>query len=257
MNEETNDQEALKADESQIVEESPTSEVSEVEDTQVESTEESPAESEGEEVEAESTESVETEGTPRDENRKTAKSRIRELVTEKKEAEAKAESLADQVKKLTAYKPNNEFLPQPQQQPEQSEMTYEELMRRQDALVQIRLAQQENVHRVQQEALEAIKAYPELDPDSDNFDSELSESISQATLAKIQSDPTSPVRKFVDGMMKPYKRSLEKQASDQKETITKQVSQQAMRPTQVQEQEKPFSELSIEEMEKKLGVVYR
>lgn len=256
MNEETKDEEALKADESQIEEESPTSEESNEEVVQTPA-EELPTESEGEEAEAEPTGEVEAEGTPRDENRKTAKSRIRELVTEKKEAEAKAESLADQVKKLTAFKTTQEYSPQPQQQPEQSEITYEELMRRQDALVQIRLAQQENVHRVQQEALEAIKAYPELDPDSDNFDSELSEAISQATLAKIQADPTSPVRKFVDGLMRPYKRSLEKQEAGQKETIAKQVSQQAMRPTQVQEQEKPFSELSIEEMEKKLGVMYR
>jgi hypothetical protein len=56
--------------------------------------------------------------------------------------------------------------------------------------------------------------------------------------------------------MKPYRRSVEKQAKGQAETITKQVSQQAMRPTQDQEQEKPFSELSIDEMEKKLGKVY-
>lgn len=261
MQDETKQQEALKADESVLEEVSPASEENTDEVTGedlLEKTEsETPTESEGEEVETESTETEETEGAPKDENRKTAKSRIRELVNEKKEAEAKAESLADQVKKLTAYKPNNEFLPEPQQQPEQTEITYEELMRRQDALVQIRLAQQENTHRVQQEALEAIKAYPELDPDSDSFDPELSESISQATLAKIQAEPTAPVRKFVDGLMRPYKRSLERQASDQRATLTKQVTQQAMRPTQVQEQEKPFNELSIDEMEKKLGVVYR
>jgi len=251
MQEETKKDEALKADESQIIEESPASEESEeVEDIKPETTEELPEESEGEETE--STEEVEV--SPKGEGRKTAQSRIRELVTEKKEAVQKAESLAEQVRKLTTFVPDTYTPPETANQ--ENEVTYEDLMRRQDALIQIRLAQQENVHRVNNESLEAIQAYPELDPESDSFDAELSESISQATLAKIKSEPTAPVKGFVDSLMRPYRRSVEKQASDQKATITKQVAEQAMRPTQVQEQEKPFSELSIDEMEKKLGKVY-
>lgn len=248
MTDETTKDEALKADESQIEVESPATEESEV--TQV--IEELPTETEGEKTEL----TNEVEETPKEEGRKTAQSRIRDLVSEKKAAESKAESLAEQVKKLTAYKPEFENVPMTPAA-DQSEITVEELMRRQDALVSIRLAQQENVHRVNNEALEAIKAYPELDPESDIFDPELSESISQATMAKIQAEPTAPVKGFIDSMMKPYKRAVEKQAVDQKATITKQVAEQAMRPTQVSEQEKPFSELSIEEMEKKLDRVWR
>lgn len=130
-------------------------------------------------------------------------------------------------------------------------------MRRNDALIQIRLAQQENIHRVQNEASEAIKSHPELDPDSDVFDSDLSEAISKATLSHIQANPTAPVKEFVNSLMKPYKRAVEKEAKGQADALTKQASQQAMRPTQVHEQEKPFSELSLEEMRAKLGVVYR
>jgi len=263
---ETKKDEALKADESKIEEETPTSEESEevfvdtadeVVETLDTAEEELPAETEEEEAEPEPTGEEEAEAPTEEEGRKTAKSRIRELVAEKKAAEQKAESLADQVRKFTSYRPEP-ITEIPQVQPdEQGSISAEELMRRQDVLVQIRLGQQENVHRVQQEALEATTAYPELDPDSESFDSELSESVSQATLAVIQSNPTASVKKFVDGMMKPYRRSLEKQEAGQTETITKQVSQQAMRPTQVQEQEKPFSELSIEEMEQQLGVVHR
>jgi hypothetical protein len=246
MADEPKKDEALKADESVIEEESPTSEESE---EVIETPEESPTETEGEKTE--STEEVEV--SPKEEGRKTAQSRIRDLVAEKKAVEAKAESLAEQVQKLTQIN-TQPYVPQPT---EETELTVEEVLRRADALTQIRLAQQQNVMRVNNEALEAIKAYPELDPESDNFDSELSESISQATLAKINFEPATPLRKFVDSLMRPYRRSLDKQASDQKETITKQVSEQAMRPTQVQEQEKPFSELTKAEMEQKLGVVYR
>jgi hypothetical protein len=241
MNEEPNKDEALKADESQIEVETP-------------ATEELPIDIEGDkEVVTELTEEVAPEVTPKVEGRKTANSRIRELVAEKKEAEEKAESLAEQVRSFTAPQP----LPYQPTPDSDEQVTVEDVLRRSDALTQIRLAQQENLHRVNNEANEAIKAYPELDPDSESFDKDLSESISQATLAKIQVEPTASVKKFVDSLMKPYKRSLDKQASGQAETITKQVSQQAMRPTQVQGQEKPFSELSIDEMEKKLGKVYR
>jgi hypothetical protein len=241
MNQEPNTDEALKADESQIEVESPV-------------TEEITPEVEGEKVETESTEEVAPEVSPKTEGRKTASSRIRDLVDEKKEAEAKAESLAEQVRNLTAPQPQSY---QPTPDTGDGEVTVEEVLRRSDALTQIRLAQQENLHRVNNEANEAIKAYPQLDPDSESFDKDLSEAVSQATLASIQANPTSSVKKIVDSLMKPYMRSVEKQAQGQVDTITKQVSQQAMRPTQVQEQEKPFSELSIEEMEKKLGRVWR
>lgn len=261
MNKKPNTDEALKADESQIDAESPVAEESEeVVEQQVEepieetTTEELPVESEGEEVEETLTEEESTEGTPKEEGRKTAQSRIRDLVAEKKEAEAKAESLADQVKRMTAPQPQSWTPPVDENR---TELTVEEVLQRADALTQLRLAQQDNLHRVNNEALEAIKAYPELDPESESFDPELSESISQATMASIRSNPTAPVRKFVDSLMRPYKRAVEKQASGQAETLTKQASQTAMRPTQVQEQEKPFSELSIEEMEQKLGEVHR
>jgi hypothetical protein len=241
MNQEPNTDEALKADESQIDVESP-------------ATEELPTEVESEQVETPSAEEVPTEVPQETESRKTASSRIKELVTERKEAEAKAESLAEQLRKATAPQPIN----LPEAQPDENgQVNVQDVLRQADALTQIRLAQQENLHRVHNEANEAIKEYPELDPDSDSFDKDLSESISQATLAMVQANPTASVKGFVGSLMKPYKRSVEKQAQGQADTITKQVSQQAMRPTQVQEQERPFSELSIEEMEAKLTKVWR
>jgi hypothetical protein len=250
MNEEPNTDEAKKADDSQVVVESPATEEVQ-EETQVRK----PEEAESEQVETESAEEESTQVPQEAENRKTASSRIKELVTEKKEAEAKAESLAEQLRKVTTPQVPTTIPEAPQD--DNGQVAVQDVLRQADALTQIRLAQQENLHRVDSEALDAIKANPELDPDSDSFDKDLSESVSQATLAFVQANPTGSVRKFVDSLMKPYRRSVDKQAQGQVETITKQVSQQAMRPTQVQEQEKPFSELSIEEMEKKLPKVYR
>jgi len=248
MNEEKD--EALKADESQIEVESPTTEVL-------------PVESEVETVEPQSTDEVVAEApTEEKTERKTANSRIRELVAEKKEAvsEAEKEKLrADSLEEMiSGIKTPQVPQYQPTQDPANSEeVTVDEVLRKADAITQIRLAQRDNAYRLVDEIQQSVKNYPELDKDSDSFDPDLSDSISKATKKLIDANPTISVKEFVDNMMKPYKRSLDKQAAGQKETITKQVSEQAMRPTQVQEQEKPFSELSIAEMEKKLGVVHR
>lgn len=240
---ETKIEESLKVDESQP-------------DVEATATEELPVADQVEEVPETSTEEEVTEGATEESNRKTASSRIRELVAEKKEAVARAESLADQVRKFTAPQPQPYTPPVSESVDDDGQITYEEMMRRNDALIQIRLAQQDNIHRVNNESLEVIKAHPELDPDSDSFDSDLSESISKATLAYIQGNPTAPVKEFVNSLMKPYTRAVEKRAQGQADVLTKQTSQQAMRPTQVQEQEKPFSELTIEQMESKLEKVY-
>ena len=56
-------------------------------------------------------------------------------------------------------------------------------------------------------------------------------------------------------MMKPYKRAVTKQVGQVTENIAKQVSETATRPTGVASSEKKFEELSLEEMEEKLGTV--
>lgn len=256
MNQDETTDEALKADDSQIEVESPATEEepTDVQGEEVEVSEESDELPEGQ---PESTDEESSDDAPESEGRKTANSRIRQLVSEKKEAEQRAESMADRMEQMT-----RQFKPQaPQRMPDlapgQTEMTYEEIMQRADTLAQMRIAQSENLARINNESKEAIKAHPQLDPSSDSFDPDLSESISQATLAYAQSNPTGSVTKFVDGLMKPFERAVEKQSVSQKETIAKQVSKQTTRPTQVQQQEKSFADLSLEEMEAKLGVAHR
>lgn len=252
MNDETIEQdEAIKADESELEVETPT-------------TEELPEQEEAsEEVDTESTDEEETDGTPDKPARKTARSRIQELVAEKKQAQSnveverqRADSLAKQMADLTrGFKPQS--MPQVQEPASgNGELTYEELMQRQDALIQMRMAQAENLNRINNESVEVIGSYPELNPDSDAFNEKLSQSVSKATLAYVQANPTASVKDFVRDYMEPYRDAVEKQSVGQREALAKQASGRAMRPTQVQDQEKPFSELSLDEMEKKLGVVH-
>ena len=102
-----------------------------------------------------------------------------------------------------------------------------------------------------------MRLYPELDPESDSFDKELSESVTEATLAYVKSEPyTASPKKFVDKMMKPYRRAVTKEVGKASENIARQVSQAAQRPTSVSTGgKKSDNELSIKELEDKYGIV--
>lgn len=208
--------------------------------------------------EAETTE-PETEGEPK--KITGASKRIQGLVAEKKRLEADKKSLAEQLRDLTGgYQPQVESSPQTQIQPDQEVSVDDyrkDVVKTADALVQIRMNQQRVVDNINKEATEAIKSYPELDPDNkETFDRELSDSVAEATLALVRSNPTASVKKFVDKLMKPYRKSLEKRVGQDTEKVAKQVSEAALRPTGIKVKEKSFNELSEKEMEAKLGTVY-
>ena len=255
--------------------ESPTTETN---DTEVQQEETQASESESEEtVEQPTKEESEASEPPK---KKGAESRIRELNAKAKQAEADAqkeraekESLALKIQELTdsvesqgqpqlsGYDPNKPLIAPGE------EVTQEELQRRvaerdkwllQQAnnMTRFEIAKKETLDRVNRESNEAIKAYPQLDPDSDSFDDELSESVSQATLSFVRTNPTGSVKKFVDGLMKPYMRSLDKSVASQQGEIVKQASQTAMRPNNIPSTEKKPEDMDIKELEKKLGIVY-
>lgn len=221
--------------------------------------------------ESETEESVAT--TEVDQPKKGAESRIRELNSKLKEERAQRESLSREIAKLTGSvepnlgQTNNGYVPgQPLVEPGE-EVTIEELNRRQAMRDQYLLQQsrnetafmlqrQQTLERINRESSETEKNYPQLNPDSDEYDKELSESISQATLAYVKTNPAGSLTKFVDGLMKPYMRSINKSVASQQGEIAKQASQTAMRPNSVPTGEKPASEMSIEELEAKLGKSY-
>ena len=207
-----------------------------------------------------STEESETEGEPKKVSG--ASKRIQGLVADKKKLEADKKSLAEQLEEMTSKFQTApvEGTPPSRIQPDQ-EVSVEDyrsdVVKTADALVQIRMNQQRLIDNINKEATEAIKSYPELDPDNEEtFDRELSDSVAKATLAYVRVTPQASVKKFVDKLMKPYKRSLEKRVGEDTEKVAKQVSEQALRPTQVEVKEKSLDDMTLKEIEKKVGVVY-
>ena len=194
--------------------------------------------------------------------------RVRELNTKAKEAEAraneaetKAQSLAEKLGELTGSEEPQ--LDQEQYQPQATpgaeispEQYKQDVMRTADSIVQIRINQQNAVNRINNEANEVVAEYAQLDPNSKEFDRELSDSVTAAVEAQVRANPykASP-KELVAKMMKPYNRAVTKQVGEVTENIAKQVSETATRPTGVASSEKKFEELSLKEMEKELGVV--
>ena len=239
-------------------EESPTQEqtAGEVEQPEVEVT----AETEGE-----TTETVES-------KKKGYEARVRELNTRAKDAEAKAQSLAEKLAELTSGSTTGDFQI-PQYNPQEpliaagEEIDVNELNKRQSereakilqqmrAEAELGRKQSEAIGRINNEALDSVRKYPELDPDSDSYNSELSETVTEAVEAYVKANPYSAsVIKFVDKLMKPYKGAVTKEVGEASENLAKQVSQGALKPTSIRKVEKTAHEKTIEELEQELGIV--
>lgn len=222
-------------------------------------------------------EKTETEDVPK----KGAEARIRELVAKNKETEAvvqaeraKAESLAQKLAARTgSVEPIGGYEP-PQYQPPPlpplvvpgEEITADELERRMQqrdqriiqqaaAMDELKDKQREAITRVNNEAEKVVRLYPQLDPDSDQFDEELSDAVYEAIDNGLKANPfsVSPL-KISQKLMKPYFKAIDKEVGKEKENIAKQVSQAALRPTSIRKQEKPDAEKTIEELEQELGI---
>ena len=227
-------------------------------------------------VEAEVESAEETEATP-EETEETQKKgysqRVRELNTRAKEAEERAKSLEERVAELTrtqdAPNANQQFdapepaLIQPGEEIDALELDKRlreretRILARADATSLLRSKQSEAVSRINTEASEAMRTYPELDPDSDTYNKELSETVTEAVEAHIKADPyNASVKKFVSRLMKPYLGAVTREVGKTTETLAKQVSESALRPTNVRKPEKAATDKSIEELEQELGVVH-
>ena len=213
--------------------------------------------------------SNETAGTVQapEESKKGYSARVQELANAKKAAEEKAKSLEDKLAELTSqigapgsfnpYQPQNEPLVR-----EGEELTAEELNKRQDAReqrlhqqIEFRLQQERAINRVNREAGEVVRIYPQLDPNSEYFDRELSKDVTEAAEEYIKANPQGSVKGFVTKMMKPIAKQVTKEVATETENIAKQVSQSAIRPSQSKAVEKKFEDMTIEEMEAQLGFV--
>ena len=227
-------------------------------------------------MEVESTDETEAEGEDEEtgdgSSKKGYSQRVRQVVNERNEARKEAESLKARIDELTkSNQPNIDF--QFQQQADEplikpgEEIDALELDRRlkareqqnnQKLLAQVDLKnkQAEAINRINLETAEVMQKFPELNPESDEYNQDLSESITDATEAYIKSNPYSAsVKDFVAKLMKPYKGAIDKQVGKATETMAKQVSQSALKPTSVKQGEKSAAEKSIAELEQELGIV--
>lgn len=229
---------------------------------------------------------VETEETPETEDKRSANTRIRELVAEKKaeeaarlKAEDEARSLKDVVAELKGVTPENQnnipqftfpepTQPEPLVKPGEEYIDPVELERRiqeREKIRDQRLIQtfqlnnvvEKNTNRIVDELNDAQSKYPQLVKGSDQFDPDISEAVHDSAETFIKANPMGSVKKHIDGIMKPYLKAIEKRVGEEKETITKQVSETALRPTHIAPGEKSFGDMSYEEMEKALGGVHR
>jgi len=124
------------------------------------------------------------------------------------------------------------------------------------SLVELEVKKSEAINRINNEAAEVVRKYPELDPESDDFNRELSDTVTEAVEAHVKANPFSAsVKGFVAKLMKPYQGAVTKEVGKANEQLAKQVSSAALKPTSVSKKEKSASEKTIEELERELGIV--
>jgi hypothetical protein len=194
------------------------------------------------------------------ESGKNANARIRELNSKANAEKERADSLAKQVEELTATSqmPNYDFGPMPQN--DSGEITAEELearaVQKAVAISNIQFHQQQNALRIQQEANASMSLHPELDPDSDVYDADLSQDIIEDVLAHVRLNPTKSLKTYIDKRMARYKSSVAKEVGNLADTVTRQAAEKALRPTSTPKGEKRVEDMSEKELEERLGMIY-
>ena len=185
-----------------------------------------------------------------------AEKRIHQLVDERDEYKSKVEDLSSRLAELTTGKQDDAEIPQYQQQyPDTSgerELTIDDLR----AIARLEVEKERTISRIQAEGQEAIKTYSVLDKSSPDFDPDVNEAVTSAVYLEIQRDPSQSVKKLTEKYMKPYLKAAERAVGQEKETLAKQVSETALRPSNIKGNDKKFHEKSLEEMEQELGMVY-
>ena len=255
MKDKTKDEAEVATGEDASQEDSPTTDKApeEVEESELET--EATAEEEEEEEATETEEKVQKKGYTQ---------RVRELAGEKNELKEQVKSLEETIAELTGsvepqaqmptYNPQfPDLQPGSEISPEQYK---QDLLRTADAMVSLRVKQSEAINRINNEAAEVIRVYSELDPESENFNEELSETVTEATESYIKANPyNASVKNFVARLMKPYQGAVTKEVGKATEQIAKQVSEAALKPTSIRKGEKTAADMTPKELEQKLGIV--
>lgn len=185
-----------------------------------------------------------------------AESRIRELVSEKKQLEAERNQYA-------------ELLQQSQQMPIPENLSEEQYRALATDANYATLKVQELERKMAQKDFSTEvdlveQTYPELNPKSDKYDEKLAESMAKAYESGFVvkdrngnfAGTKMSLKEFTDMMIQPYREALVKGAAQTSEALSQQASEAVVTPESSQTSEpKAFEDLSIKEMEAKLGVV--
>lgn len=213
---------------------------------------------------------TETGGEPK----KGADGRIRELNQRAKAAEEETKSLKQKLEELTSPVGNqgqqqtaSQYNPQEPIVAPGEEIDVNELNRRigereqrilqtADSRAELRQRQSEAINRINSEASRVVDKFPQLNPESDSFDRELSETVTEAVEAYVKSNPYSAsVEKFTSRLMSSLAGAAQREAGQATENIAKQVSGAALRPNSVRQPEKAAKDKTIAELEADLGIV--
>lgn len=182
-----------------------------------------------------------------------AEKRIHQLVDKVKTLESKLNEYTGAAEVDDQYGGYPDFTQygQPTEQG-QRELTVSDLQ----AITRLEIEKEKTISRINSESKDAMTEYPELDPESQAFNPELSEIVTESVLHAVKANPRQSVKQLVNKYMKPYKRSVEDQVDGMREQIVKQVSDTALRPTgTVSKSEKSIEDMTIEEIEAKYGTV--
>lgn len=186
--------------------------------------------------------------------RNNAQSRIRELVNEKKQVEAERNQYAELLQQA-----NNQPIPDNLSEDEfralQASATY--------AATEVQQLKRElAVERFEKE-VDAVEAkFPELNPNSDQYNEKLADALSkqyaEGFIEKDRNGNFIRTRKsleaFTSEMIDAYRDAMTKGATQTKEVLQQQAAEAAVTPqTNSQSEPKAFENLSIKEMEAQLG----
>lgn len=184
-----------------------------------------------------------------------AEKRIHSLVDKVKEKDSVIEDLTTRLAELQGGN-----VPQGQYDPftpsdndgGERELTIEDLR----TIARLEVEKERTVNRINAEAADAIREHPVLDKNSPDFDPDVNEAVSTAVWLEIQKDPSKSVKQLTEKYMRPYARAAEKAVGQEKSILARQVSDSALKPVNVKSGDKKAEDMSIEELEKRLEIVY-
>lgn len=224
-----------------------------VDETNTSVEQETDGESGQEQVEAPDTEATNSEA----ERKPTrAERRIRDLVEENKRLKEQSNQplYADPSLQLPQYEPGEEIQPERLQQ---------DVVQTASAIAnlqtQAQIQQFEARSNLDRDVEVITTKYPELNEDSPEYNPVLEEKIEAAFKARAfkngQLDPTVRLADVAKDFIDVYQSAATKSSADIKNAVAKQADESAVRPTGSNKAERDFKDLSIKEMEERLGMV--